>query len=271
MRGQGRSFFSYIWLLIMLVVCAVLSVATLGVAALRIGNTLPDGVDSFFIARKDPSFKTEDGETKEVWTDDTSISIFQSSYQNGKNETVILSQKGDDVVAPGAVMSYDFCICNDGNTALAYELSFSFLFERRGAVVDAGEFPLSIRLQRKDAEYVIGDKNTWVEITTESMGTFEGTLGVNSYEHFILEIQWVFEGNDVMDTILGNMSAETPVSLCFEVESYAETHNNPKATGGVQVMEGGFEGTIGGTIRWDRYAWLVCAMLFTLLYVIMLF
>lgn len=268
---KRRSFLSYIWLLIMLLVCVVVSVATLGVAALRIGNKLPAGVDAFFIVQKDPSFQTQDGETKEVWKDNTSISIFQSSYKNGENQTVILSQKGDDVVAPGAIMSYDFCICNDGNTSIAYQLSFSFLFKMQNQQVDAGDFPLSIRLQRKDAEYVVGDENTWVEITSQSMGKYEGVLGVNSYEHFILEIQWVFEGNDVMDTILGNMSAETPVSLCFEVESYAEMHNNPTATGGIQVMDGGFDGDVGGTIRWDRYAWLIMAMLFTLLYVITLF
>ena len=263
---QRRSVLSEIWLWIMLMVCAVLSLATLGVAAHRIGKTLPAGVDTFFIVQKDPSFQTQDGETKEVWKDNTSISIFQSSYQNGENQTVVLSQKCDDVVAPGAIMSYDFCICNDGNMAIAYELSFSFLFEMQNQQVDAGDFPLSIRLQRKDAEYVVGDENTWVEITSQSMGKYEGALGVNSYEHFILEIQWMFEGNDVMDTILGNMSAETPVSLCFETESYAETHKNPNAKGGIQVMDG----EVGDTIRWDRYVWLIMAMLFTLLYVIKL-
>lgn len=267
---RRRSFLSNILVLIMLLVFVVLCIATLGIAALRIGNTLPPGVDAFFIVQKDPSFQTQDGETKEVWKDNTSISIFQSSYQNGENQTVILSQKGDDVVAPGTIMSYDFCICNDGNMAIAYKLSFSFLFEMQNQQVDAGAFPLSIRLQRKGSEYVVGDENTWVEITSQSMGKYKGALGVNSYEHFILEIQWVFEGNDVMDTILGNMSTETPVSLCFEVESYAEMHNNPEATGGIQVMDGGFDGEAGGTIRWDRYAWLIMAVMFTLLCVIML-
>lgn len=264
----GKSFSSYIIALVMTAVCLLSIAATLGVAALRIGNVLPAGVDAFFITSKQPSYKTQDGQTKQQWQDDVSIPIFQSSYQNGENAITVLSETGDNIIAPGTVMSYDFCICNEGNIAIAYQLNFSFLLEINQEQLNAEQFPLSVRLKRKDAEYVLGDENTWIEIRSDKMAQYKGTLGVNSYEHFVLEIQWVFEGDDVLDTVLGNQSAQSPVSLYFDVESYAEMHSDSKAKGGIEVVDGGFDGEYGGVIRWENYIVLIAAVVASLLYII---
>ena len=268
--SSRKSFFSHIWTFIMMLVCLGLVIATLGVAALRIGNVLPEGVDAFFNVAKEPSYKTQDGQTKEEWQDNESIPIFQSSYVNGESVTTVLSESGDKIIAPGTVMSYDFCICNDGNVAIAYQLNFSFLLEVSGIKWDAGRFPLSVRLQREDGIYVMGDETKWVEVTSDKMANYKGTLGVSSYEHFVLEIQWPFDGNDTVDTVLGNTSSQAPVSLSFEVESYAEMHVNPKAKGGVEVIDGGFNGEYGGMMRTENYFILVAALVASIVYVVIL-
>lgn len=273
-RLEPKSFLSRIWTLVAFLMFLALSVASIGVVALKITNTLPEGVDAYFIAQKEPSYATQDGETKAEWSEKQTVSIFQSSYKNGNNETTVLSQDGENVIAPGTVSTYDFCICNDGNMAIAYELDFAFLFSVNGEETSAGVFPLTIRVQRKNAEYVLGGENEWKTITSESMGKVKGTLGVNSYEHFVLELQWAFEGNDDLDTILGNGVEECPVSLDFKIQSYAEEHTDPSAQGGIPITEDGFGQNgeeYGGTMRWDRYVVLLIAtvgMFLVMLYVL---
>ena len=89
---------------------------TIGVVALRIGNSLPDGTDIYFITPKHPDFDINDSEN--AWQTNQKVSIFSSSYENGQNVTTVLSQNGDDIIAPGTVSIYKFCMYNNGNVAM---------------------------------------------------------------------------------------------------------------------------------------------------------
>ena len=271
MAKSSRTWFGRIWMAFAVLVFIVLWFASLGVIALRITNTLPEGVDAYFIVGKEPSYKVQDGETKAEWSENHKISIFQTSYENGERETTVLSQNGDKIIAPGTISTYDFCICNDGNMAIVYELDFSFLLTINKEESAAETFPLLIRIQRQNANYVLGDETTWANISSSQLAKHKGTLGPNSYEHFILELQWAFEGNDELDTELGNASMQVPVELNFEIGSYAEEHSNPKAQGGIQLSEEGFQGEYGGVIRWEKYLLLLFATAALLLGILYLF
>lgn len=267
-KSQEESTLSKFFLLILALVFLGLIVVTLGVVAIFVGDSLPEGIDTYFITAKEPSFKTEDGETKKEWKDTIDVSIFQTSYENGEKLTTVLSQTGDKIIAPGTISTYDFCICNEGNVAIAYDLNFSFLFSIEGMQMDVGTFPLLIRLRRNASEYLVGGKDSWVAIQSDKLGEYKGILGVNSYEHFILEIQWAFEGNDIMDTVLGNTSVDVPVSLHFEIDSTAQEHFDPKAKGGIQLKDSTFSGDYGGTIRWETFIPLIIVLVLVLLLLI---
>ena len=270
---KEKSFLEKIWTLIAVIVFIMLWVASIGVVALRITNALPEGVDAYFITARKPSFSVQNGEDKAIWEENNQISIFQSAYQNGARETTVLSQNGDAIIAPGTISTYEFIIGNQGNMAIAYDLDFSFVLTMNGEEISAGLFPLQVRVQRKNAEFVLGGEDEWKTITSEKMGEVKGTLGASSYEHFVLELQWAFEGNDALDTALGNQTTLYPVSLDFEIGSYAEEHTDPKAQGGIPYSQDGESGNqeVGGVVRWDKYLLLLLAsgvMLIVVIYLL---
>lgn len=250
-KDKKNSLLKSIWTTCVVIAMILLLFLTIGVAAIRITDTLPEGVDIFFIVGKEPSFGVKDDEV--TWTDETEVSIFSSSYTNGENVTTVLSKEGDNVIAPGTVSVYEFCMYNDGNMAMSYDLDFSFDLAINGVNVNAQAFPLAFRLKRTDGAYVVGGEDKWVELEAGTLGEYSGTLGASSYEQFTLELMWAFEGNDELDTALGNEATKNPIDLTFKIGSYAENHSNPKAQGGTLVSETGEKLEYGGTIRWEWF------------------
>ena len=240
---------------------------TIGVLALRIGNTLPEGTDIYFITPKNPDFDINDSEN--AWQTNQKVSIFRSSYENGKNVTTVLSQNGDDIIAPGTVSIYKFCMYNNGNVAIAYDLDFSFDLKIDGKAANAKAFPLQIRMTRTDGKYVVGSETKWVSLDAGKLGGYEGIVGASSYEQFTLELMWAFEGNDKLDTALGNTAVNMPISLEFEIGNYAEAAANTTAQGGVVVNEGlGEDYEVGGTIRWEPFLLVIAALILCGMYLV---
>lgn len=249
-RKEKNNSLKTLWTVVVALFTVLLLLLTIGIVALRIGNTLPEDKDIIFIVPKDPGSHFEDGEG--TWETRQEISIFQSQYVNGENQTTVISQDGNTIIAPGTVSTYSFCMYNDGNMALTYDFSFSFLLTIGGDVTDVGAFPLLIRMTNTRGEYVIGEEMKWVRLSADNVGECKGILGASSYEQFTLQIMWEFEGNDELDTALGNEATKSSVSLTFHINSYVETYSDPAAQGGVVVSDGidysQFE--FGGLIRW---------------------
>ena len=253
-----------VWLAFLLIALVCMILLSLGVLALKIGNFLPENTDVIFLVPKEPSFET--GDQEGVWETQTRVDIFSSSYVNGENQTTVLSQNGDTLIAPGTRSTYRFCAYNDGNMAMAYELGFSFSLSIGGAA-SAAAFPLSIRLSRTDGEYLAGDENCFLPLTSKAEWAYEGILGASSYEEFTLEIEWAFEGHEELDTALGIGAAKVPVNLQFNVGSYAQTHSDPSAKGGM-IVAGEEPTEYGGEISWIEYAFLVTLTLVLAAYII---
>ena len=266
--GGGSQLIRPIWSVFLLIVVILMILLTLGISALRIGNFLPENTNVIFIVPKEPSFQTGEGE--DVWSTQTKLDIFEAQYVNGEGETTVYSQDGDKIVAPGTVAAYDFCVYNDGNMAMAYEVGFSFALQVGGIAAETA-FPLSLRLRRTDGEYLAGGGDDWERLPLNGEWEYTGILGVDSYERFALEVRWEFEGNDELDTAIGNGSAQAPVTLSFVIDTYAEANDDPTAEGGVAVDDGEWAasgGEYGGTIRWDLFAILILATLALTAYVV---
>lgn len=266
-RGEGVNGFALLFKLVVLFVILALSVFTLGLIALKVGDFLPENVDMIFITSKSPSFQMGSGEKK--WEKNTEISLFRSEYVNGENVVTVASSNGEAIFAPGTQTTYEFCAYNDGNVAIEYEISASFFLEIAGVKADEGKFPLRFRLQTYEGEYLLGNENEWVKITPEQGAKYQGVLGTQCYQAFVLELAWEFEGNDGLDTALGLASANESVLLSFTVETNATTHLDPKAQGGTLVngeMPDGFE--YGGQFRWEYMVLLIAAIAMLVFYLV---
>ena len=249
----------WVWIMLMVNIVFVLVLMTLGIFALRIGNTLPEGTDILFIVAKNPAAEVED-ESGIVWEKHTNVDIFKTSYKNGNGEFTVVSNNGDKVFAPGTATSYKFTAQNSGNMAVDYTIDLNFVLKSGGEKMDLTNFPISVRLTNTSGDYLIGDKNTYVPVERAILSTHADLLGAYSYETYELEIYWPYEsGNDSYDTFLGNLSAEKEVWVTMELDFYAFESLDATAQGGVQIeVEGTKE--YGGTIRW---LWLMLLMINT--------
>ena len=114
------------WMYIMLMVniVFVLLLMTLGIIALRVGNTLPEGTDILFIVGKNPSVEFEDSGGK--WQARKNTDMFRAEYVNGEGKSAVVSQDGTKVIAPGVQTSYKFTMQNTGNMAVTYQTDLKF-------------------------------------------------------------------------------------------------------------------------------------------------
>ena len=249
----------YVRIMLMVNIVFILLLVTLGVIALRVNNVLPEDQDIFFVVGKNPSFELSDGEGKK-WNNETNVNIFKSDYTNGEGKTTIISQNGDKVIAPGSTSSYKFAMYNNGNMAVMYETDVDFSLIIKGAENKDIVFPLKVRLYTDSGKYLVGSETEWANINDIKVDAYLSQLGASSYESFTLEVKWDYEsGNDELDTLLGNMSAEhgnnnsedKGIAVNLSINTYAEEHVDPTAKGGTPIdAETGGEVEYGGTVRW---------------------
>ena len=74
--NNGFSLFKVVWLGILIILLVLSLLVTVGVIALKIGNTLPEGTDILFLVPKNPSYGTSDDQPE--WTTDKKIDICRS-------------------------------------------------------------------------------------------------------------------------------------------------------------------------------------------------
>lgn len=240
----------WVYIMLMVMIVFILLLMTLGILALRVENYLPDGTDILFVVGRNPS--VEFGDQKDgKWQSGLDVDIFKSSYENDERVTTVLSKDGDSVIAPGTQMDYTFVAYNKGNVAVVYQTDLDFLFKKADREMPDFDFPLKVRLKTQSGKYLIGDDTHWVDISTAKLTNHVSVLGASSYESFTLELLWVFDGgNDQVDTMLGNMSADGGARVTLGINTYAEEHLDPTAQGGIEVMgEDGKPVEKGGTIR----------------------
>jgi hypothetical protein len=248
----------WVWIMLMVNIVFMLLLITLGIIALRVGNSLPEGTDILFIVGKNPSVTVGDSENGGgVWEAGKNVNLFKAEYKNGKGQTTVVSQDGTKLIAPGTKTTYTFTMQNNGNMAVVYETDIDFVLKVGDEKVDASNFPLKVRLVNDRDEYIIGEEDKWVQVHQATIAQHPGLLGANSYENFTLQLYWEFEGgNDELDTLLGDLSSEKGVTLTLKIKTYAEEALDPTAQGGNKIEVEGTE-EHGGTVRW---LWLVLLM-----------
>ena len=222
---------AWIWIMLLVNIILFLLFMLLGIVALKVGNYLPEDTDIIYIVGKDPSVDEED-----VWESGKEVTIFKAYYINGKGETTVVSQDGTKLIAPGTQSTYKFTMYNNGNMAVVYEIDLDFELKIGDTIQNEVVFPLKARLSTENGYYLIGDETEWVNVADATLSKHVSVLGARSYETFVLELLWEFDGgNDALDTMYGDTSAEKGVTLTLGINTYAEEHIDPAATGGTRV------------------------------------
>lgn len=240
---------AWMWIMLMVNIVFILLLMTIGIIALRVDYSLPEGTDILFIVSKEPEFITDDD--KGAWSTGRNIDIFKAEYSNGKGETTVSSSDGTKVIAPGTETMYNFAMQNSGNMAVVYATDLEFKLKIGNEVVSSENFPLKARLVNSSGEYLIGSDEKWVQIHDATLTQYQSQLGASSFEDFRLELLWEFDGgNDELDTMYGDLAAEKGVTLTLTINTYAVEHDDPRATGGKPISDDNKHQEYGGTIRW---------------------
>jgi hypothetical protein len=240
---------AWIWIMLMVNIVFILVLMTLGIIALRVGNYLPDGTDILFLVGNNPSVEVGD-EKNEVWEAGQEVDIFQASYVNGEGKTTVVSQDGSKLIAPGTETQYKYTMYNSGNMAVSYETDLGFVLKIGDQQQENYQFPLFVRLKTESGGYLIGSDTEWVDVQKAVLKKKVRVLGAESYETFILELKWAFEGgSDELDTMYGNQSSEKGVKLTLSIETFAQEHLDSTAQGGTRI-DGEKNPEYGGTVRW---------------------
>lgn len=249
----------WVWIMLMVNIVFILLLMTLGVVALKVGNAMPENVDMLFIVAKKPSVNVGSASIDGVkkWESGKNVEIFKSSYQNGDGVFTVASKNGTKLFAPGTTAKYVFAMQNDGNIAVDYVTDLQFSLKIADKLVENSDFPIKVRLYNDRGEYLIGDKETYVSVFDAVNIGHIGLLGASSYDTYTLELNWPFDGDDALDTALGDLSQEKGVLLTLKINVYAEEALDPAAQGGNKIEVAGTE-EFGGTVRW---LWLILLML----------
>ena len=115
-------------------------------------------------------------------------------------------------IAPGSTNVYHFVVHNSTNVAVKYKIK----------MYEESEYKINMVYRLKnDSTYVIGDENNWV--TASELETQFKNLNKNKSDNYALEWMWLYEGDDLSDTIAGK-HMESEYKLNIRVYFEAETN-----------------------------------------------
>ena len=164
-------------------------------------------------------FEASDENT--VWSMNTQVDIFKVSYDE-TGEVTVLGDGIDKLIAPGTENSYVFKLKNTGNTSLTYKVDVEAYFSPDGVSI-----PVEARLNRLDGDWIVGDELTYVTIDQLNGAADEGALKSGRLATFVLDWLWPFDGDDVLDTMLGNRAVDEDLTLTIVINTIAEIEPAP--------------------------------------------
>lgn len=156
---------------------------------------------------------------KTVWGTETNVDIFKVTYENGEGVVTAESFNGEKIVAPGTENSYTFKLKNNSLSYITYTLNVD-------AFITPGDemIPIESRISRYDGKWIVGGEDSWVDVPTLDTAEDEGALSPGRYTYYTLDWCWPFEGNDELDTYLGNLAEEEDITITIVISTTAVLH-----------------------------------------------
>lgn len=158
---------------------------------------------------------------------DAQIELFSVEYKNASGEITVKGANGEKVIAPGTAVEYTLKFRNTDKTAIDYDMIPNIHF------TSEYELPILVRMLDTDGSYLVGNEDTWVEISELNSILEHATLKKGESVEYVFEWKWEFEsGNDEYDTELGNASVTTDIGVIVEFSVHAEANTNVAINGG---------------------------------------
>ena len=179
-----------------------------------------------------PSFEASSDGT--IWSTNTKVDIFKSSYINKLEQITAQSHDGDKIIAPGTSNSFVFKLANTGDVPLSFELDIDAYITPEGY-----HLPVKARMQRYDSKWLLGGDNQWHDVPQLDNVADSGTMGAGKYFYYTLDWEWPFEIDDQYDTYLGNQAVDEDISITIVIKTYATGDVDPNAEAGITIPDTG--------------------------------
>lgn len=163
---------------------------------------------------KKNAFYVEDAD--QIWQTETEVAIFKASYENAEGAVTVQSADGSHVIAPGTANDYTFTLKNTGKTAANYKV-----WVETKASAELSALPLQARMSGHKG-WLLGESDTWSQASALDGITDEEKLGAGKSAEYTIYWKWPFEqGNDELDTRLGNLAADQPLTYTIIIHTMA--------------------------------------------------
>lgn len=155
---------------------------------------------------------------------ETEEEIFKLSYDETGKITVIGAEGNTDkLIAPGTSNVYRFTLANTGDVALDYTMTMEAYYTGTDLRI-----PVEVRVWDYNNKYLVGSPNDMVGVQELNTVEDRAELGAGRYAVYNFEWEWPFErGDDVYDTVLGDLAADNDLSLHIVIRTVAVHDNDP--------------------------------------------
>lgn len=205
------------WLWIFLLLLLILVFLTFGILISRLYDYAPIDSNTVFLVDETPELTASDEE--QIWSTETKINLFKSSYTNEDGKINIQSKNEDKIIAPGTYNIYNFNLKNTGNIPVDYALDLDAFLLINNELQSLSSFPIVARIKSNDSVYLLGNENYWASLQALNEFLDEQTLSENHYANYTLEWKWNFNGNNNIDTKYGTMALNNDISLTIKIKT----------------------------------------------------
>lgn len=148
----------------------------------------------------------EDEAFLKTWTNIREIDLFNEYYKNNNGDITVESDNKQNVIAPGTSGKYILKLENRSNKHVDYVIAFT-----SKAIDD--RIPVQIRIEKYTGGWISLSKGEWKNLKDSFIEISEGLLDDKSKDYYIINWKWDYDGNDKIDTELGNLATKEELSL----------------------------------------------------------
>lgn len=152
-----------------------------------------------------------------VWTTDTAVDLFSTSYSNKDGVVTVRSGNSDKVIAPGTDGKYTFSLKNTGQQTADYKV---WMETKINAKLSTG-LPFKTRMSGPDG-WILGDSDTWEDAEKLDDVSLNQQVPKGKNAEYTIYWKWPFDQEiDVNDTDLGNLTADQKITYTVVIHTMA--------------------------------------------------
>lgn len=164
------------------------------------GNGTASGSTSRLSGKQAKAFDFRVSDDETVWSTETSVELFHTSYKNSNGEITVQSADSKNVVAPGTGGDYTFTLKNASKLNSNYQV-----WLEADVNVSSSGIPIEFRMSGSDGW--IDGEGEWLSSEELNKATERRNLYSGKSTEYTLYWRWAFERDaDEQDTSYGNLS-----------------------------------------------------------------